>query len=547
MFLFKYSAVLLTACLLLLNNVNQTEGDLFGDMITGGLPILASIAGVALTGPIAPIVVGSLLTIGLAAKMMQESDKEEEPSPLSKKDFLQENAKITESLSNIKSQMAQMGAQLTDTMETHELFEDMRNALDTLCETVTDNYETIMDPNVKGIAKQSSLRAMLEYFSVFRQTLKSFVTKYIKPKGMVSAAGAVNLFFDYILRRDRVAFENGDDCYYEPVHTKLFKSYTYILKALTDAYVMVISAHTVQYQNELRDKKESEAYETKKLSVKILNQYKTDMKALMEKTKWAMDQSTRDVRNCGTFEFLKKGDTFDTLSYKNKIIGVSTKVVSVEEEGNVITGARFIVKDNILHVQIKEAPFVDEMNVDNDYHYWTEQPLTSDEVLYFDSKIKSFELGDFELPQNEYVKSIQFKVKHEDEGLIGLYINGKTAERIGKQWYPGAKSSEIKISGSESPEKFADVKNLVSKAPAPNRPYHVTFQPMNSNKDIAIPFVDVRNVYTYPGSPLQGLGLYHHTVKGSGGFLALRLRVPNMSPYVDYNVIEKVIDAVVKL
>ncbi|XP_055912739.1 uncharacterized protein LOC129946540 isoform X1 [Eupeodes corollae] len=661
MHLFKYSVVLLTVCLLLANKVKETEsGSIFEDITTGGLPILASMAGLTFTGPIAPIIVGSLLTISLAAKLLQENNQEAEPSPLSKADFLEQNSKISDSLKDIKTQMSQMGTQLTDTVETHELFEDMRNALDTLCETVTDNYDTIMDPKVKGVSKAASLRAMLEYFSTFRQTLKSFVTKYIKPKGMVSAAGDVNLFYDYILRRNRVANENGDDCYFEAVHTKLFKSYMYILKSLTDAYVMVISAHTVQYQSELKESKESEAHETKKLSIKILNQYKSDMKALMEKTKWALNQAPRDIRSCGKFEYMRKGDSFDSVSfavifpkfkdwnydrnahysmfsgpsyqcltrepdvkssdfeitnctdaglkrpaavkafvdpkktswplvylfsspsfgadqtlghsvstpglvkrefsstkscfsefcnaYKKKVVGVSTKLVSAEE-GSVITGVRFVIKDNIIHIEIQEAPFVDDLNIDKDYLYWTEQPK-SDEVLYLDSKIRNFELGDVELPPNQYIKTIQFKLKNEEEGLIGLYINGITSERIGQQWYPGAKSSEIPLAGSESPDKFADAKHLVSKPPLANRPYHVSLQPTDLYKEFGIstvPNFDLRSVSSYPAAPVAGIGMYHHTVKGSGGFLALKLIQPNMAPYVDYNVIEKVIDTLVKL
>ncbi|XP_055913232.1 uncharacterized protein LOC129946889 [Eupeodes corollae] len=661
MHLFKFSAVLLTVCLLLANNVKQTvsdPGEILKDIFIGGLPVLASVAGVAVTGPMAPILVGSLLTISLAANLIRQSQQEEPEELLSSKDFLEQNAKISESLKDVKIQMSEMGTQLTDTVETHEYFEDLRNALDNLSEAVADNYGTIMDPKAKGVSKAASLHAMLDYFSTFRQTLKSFVTKFIKPKGLVSATGDVNLFYDYILRRDRQAIEKGADCYFEPTHTKLFKSFMYIFKSLTDAYVMVISAHTIQYQNERKANNENDSYETQKLSLKILDQYKSDMKALMEKTKWALNQASRDIRSCGKFEFLKKGETFDSVSfahilpkfkdwskktyktgffesefqcfnrepdvknidfeivnctraglkvpglvkafvdpkntdwpfmylfnrpiygddqtlgrsvstpglvkreyfsnedcvtefctaYRKNIAGVSTKVVSAEE-GNVITGARFVVKENIIHIEIQEAPFVDELNVNTDYLYWTEQPK-SDEVLYFDSKVKNFELGDVELPPNQYLKTIQFKLKNKEEGLIGLYINGITSERIGQQWYPGAKSSEIPLAGSESPDKFSEAETQVSKQPLANRPYHVRLQHTDMKKEFGIstvPFLDTRSVFTSPAAPVGGVGMYHHSVKGSGGYLALKLRAPNMAPFVDYNVIDNFINTFVKV
>ena len=47
-----------------------------------------------------------------------------------------------------------------------------------------------------------------------------------------------------------------------------------------------------------------------------------------------------------------------------------------------------------------------------------------------------------------------------------------------------------------------------------------------------IPFIDLQSVETYPPVPLSGLGLFHKSSEGSGGFLSLKLFTYNYEPHL---------------
>ena len=65
---------------------------------------------------------------------------------------------------------------------------------------------------------------------------------------------------------------------------------------------------------------------------------------------------------------------------------------------------------------------------------------------------------------------------------------------------------------------------------------YVKFGTTDFEKDVGqstIPFLDIQPVATNPSFPLSGAGIFHKGSKGSGGFVAVRIKTYDFSNHLD--------------
>ncbi|XP_055913507.1 uncharacterized protein LOC129947100 [Eupeodes corollae] len=243
------------------------------------------------------------------------------------------------------------------------------------------------------------------------------------------------------------------------------------------------------------------------------------------------------------YSFKTHPECFTTFctTYKKYEYAISTQRVRAGP-GNVITGLRFRVRNKIIYLDIQQGKYLNVLSVDPETVYWTETP-ESDQIQYLDSELNKFELGDFKLQNNSLLRSVQLKPGVVHKGLIRLLIDGLTPPYMNNTNSTRPKNGEFEIHelelfNADNPTEMGNIstKNIISKPPVADKRYYVEFQPSDFRKDFGqstIPLLDIRDVSSNPPVPLNGIGLYHEAVKGSGGLIAIKLITPNMTTLFD--------------
>ncbi|XP_055841443.1 uncharacterized protein LOC129908739 [Episyrphus balteatus] len=238
-------------------------------------------------------------------------------------------------------------------------------------------------------------------------------------------------------------------------------------------------------------------------------------------------------------------------AYKKNSYAISTQRVSAMP-GNVITGLRYRLENKVIYMDIQQGKYMDILSVDPAVPvFWTKTP-ESNEIAYLGAKLKKIELGDFSLPENGILTSIQMKKTTFRGGLIKFITNGfnpldnKTVTFMNSE----LELNEIKLEHADDPKYVNDTKNLISKPLGADKRYSVSFQPSDFEKDFGqstVPLLDTRECVSYPPSPLNGIRLYHEAAAGSGGLIAISLIQPDMSNLLDFKQIEQATDTLFKL
>ncbi|XP_057324696.1 uncharacterized protein LOC130667218 [Microplitis mediator] len=225
----------------------------------------------------------------------------------------------------------------------------------------------------------------------------------------------------------------------------------------------------------------------------------------------------------------------------------SIRTISLREhytdssDSRVVTGIRFIVKNNIVMIQIREGKLVngtiDAQTVkwiDDDGHH----PEVGPDTIKLSYNIRAFELDDIELPDEHLVTGVKFMVTHEKR--ISLAVRGsamyndrkKTFPSIHNQWYHSnlLKSrrrkrkprTNIDIKYSKNP---AELTEQLQELSTPGSNYVEFSVSVYSSKDenvAIVPFLDSRELVTDPPIALGGLGIFYKSKPGYGGFIAFK-------------------------
>ncbi|XP_057323582.1 uncharacterized protein LOC130666520 [Microplitis mediator] len=220
----------------------------------------------------------------------------------------------------------------------------------------------------------------------------------------------------------------------------------------------------------------------------------------------------------------------------------SIRTISLREhytdsaDSRVITGIRFIVKNNIVMIQIREGKLVNGIIdpetvkwIDDDGHH----PEVGPDKIKLSYDTRAFELDDIELPDKHLVTGVKFTVtkeKHISLAVRGsnMYNNRKnTFPSIHDQWYystpdENKPKTSIDIKYFKNP---ADSNNDNKELSTPGSNYVDFSTSVYSSKDenvAIIPFIDSRELVTDPPIALGGLGIFYNSKPGYGGFIAFK-------------------------
>ncbi|XP_057323648.1 uncharacterized protein LOC130666552 [Microplitis mediator] len=221
----------------------------------------------------------------------------------------------------------------------------------------------------------------------------------------------------------------------------------------------------------------------------------------------------------------------------------SIRTISLREhftdsaDSRVVTGIRFIVKNNIVMIRIREGKLVNGV-IDPQTVRWIDDdgqhPEIGPDTVKLSYNIRAFELDDIELPDEHLVTGVKFLVRNKTR--ISLAVRGsamyddkqKTFPSIHDQWYystpdPDIARRNIDIDYSKNPAELINEQLLQLSTPGLN---YVDFSvSVYSSKDenvAIIPFIDSRELVTDPPIALGGLGIFYKSKPGYGGFIAFK-------------------------
>ncbi|XP_057324002.1 uncharacterized protein LOC130666765 [Microplitis mediator] len=205
-------------------------------------------------------------------------------------------------------------------------------------------------------------------------------------------------------------------------------------------------------------------------------------------------------------------------------------------DSRVVTGIRFIVKNNIVMIQIREGKIVNGI-IDPKTVKWIDDdgqhPEIGPDTVKLNYNIRAFELDDIELPDGHLVTGVKFSVRNKTR--ISLAIRGsamyddkkKTFPSIHDQWYyptpdPDIDRYNIDIEYFKNPADSSDKNQELS---TPGLHYVDLSTSVYSSKDenvAIIPFIDSRELITNPPIALGGLGIFFNSKPGYGGFITFK-------------------------
>ncbi|XP_055913142.1 uncharacterized protein LOC129946824 [Eupeodes corollae] len=319
---FELCVVLLLCVVLTANPYTSFEinEDQEINAINAALPAISGLIGMCVTtAPLGPILVASLGLMHVASMIMTGGgDDDESSNALTNIDLIKSQSVILNAIDRLGGKMMDQSEkllrELKHVIQKTQMMESMRLDLGSMERAHVDKMKALMDPKKTGVQKNATIAGLLDNDSNFMERLRAFIDRYIKPRVILASADEIKLFYELTLENDRLlALENKDN-YQDSTSNRIFKSYMYICKTLTEAYVLPIVAHALQYQSEMKRGLISDAQSTKSNADDLIEYYKNDMKALAEKTKWALNNASREIRNAPVFK-LKKGVTFERLSF----------------------------------------------------------------------------------------------------------------------------------------------------------------------------------------------------------------------------------------
>ncbi|XP_057323949.1 uncharacterized protein LOC130666731 [Microplitis mediator] len=231
----------------------------------------------------------------------------------------------------------------------------------------------------------------------------------------------------------------------------------------------------------------------------------------------------------------------------------SIRTISLREhytdsaDNRVVTGIRFIVKNNIVMIRIREGQLVNGI-IDPQTVKWIDDdgrhPEIGPDTVKLSYNIRAFELDDIELPDGHLVTGVKFLVRNKTR--ISLAVRGsamyddkkKTFPSIHDQWYyptpdPDRTRYNIDIKYSKNP---ASLYEQLPQLSTPGLNYVDLSTSVFSRKDrnvAIIPFIDSRELVTNPPIALGGLGIFYKSKPGYGGFIAFKYITANYNIRLD--------------
>ncbi|KAK0078655.1 hypothetical protein PV325_002225 [Microctonus aethiopoides] len=243
----------------------------------------------------------------------------------------------------------------------------------------------------------------------------------------------------------------------------------------------------------------------------------------------------------------------NNAEHKNAILNISvTPQVSDIENNMIVVGVKFVIHENVLHLQIQQSKFVlNEINDNSsawkslDDHRSSPgvAKIISESLVTFSGQLY---LDDIMLPAKYAVTGLKFSTRYENPDGFHLEIHGtpfdmKTGKLIPKDaiWFT-AHSQSSTLSDYDRDRFRLNTKNLDDPTRCTGYNYdrttnnYIRFDHSSMIKDggqSTVPFIDAQPVETYPPFPLGGIGLFYRNKEGCGGYITPRIFTIDISQY----------------
>jgi len=224
-------------------------------------------------------------------------------------------------------------------------------------------------------------------------------------------------------------------------------------------------------------------------------------------------------------------------------------VTSNTSSNYIVTGVRFVMKDQILHLQIEEGLPGKRGYIQDGSTSWKAIPTmrkTSSEVAQLDYFHRGLHLDDISLNRSYVVTGVRLQKIGEHFGLRvqATQINPITAELLPRtsHWLGNENTPDNDVSPRrEFVLDDVDVPTFSPKASVPDTVHDqfLLFGPTSRTKDVAqttIPFIDIQAVRPSPAVWLKGVGIYHKGQPGYGGYVAPRVFTTDITEFMGEDV-----------
>ncbi|XP_016843827.1 uncharacterized protein LOC103316723 [Nasonia vitripennis] len=213
-------------------------------------------------------------------------------------------------------------------------------------------------------------------------------------------------------------------------------------------------------------------------------------------------------------------------------------VMANSAENYVLTGARLVKRNRMIHIQIQEGQLLQNGRINASTLRWSkinENPI-SYHTLQWEQK-REIHLDDLMAPKNHVLTGLSFTTIQVDSAYTkrlklqayaaplyfhsGEVIDKHQMPLYPKDFSPTNATNEIKLDNLDVPTRTS-----VQTVTKSKQDQFLKFGPTGLDKDVGqstIPFIDIQEVTTSPAIPMSGAGIYHKSRSGNGGFLALRL------------------------
>ncbi|XP_057324694.1 uncharacterized protein LOC130667216 [Microplitis mediator] len=235
----------------------------------------------------------------------------------------------------------------------------------------------------------------------------------------------------------------------------------------------------------------------------------------------------------------------------------SIRTISLREhytnsaDNRVVTGIRFIVKNNIVAIRIREGRLVNG-TIDPQTVKWIDDdgrhPEIGPDTIKLSYDTRAFELDDIELPDEHLVTGVKFMVTYEKR--ISLAVRGSamyndkknTFSSIHDEWYytnllntrTRKPRTNIDITYFKNPAELINEQLQQLSTPGSNYVDFSTSVHSSTDENVAIiPFIDSRELVTDPPIALGGLGIFYKSKPGYGGFIAFKYITAKYNIHID--------------
>ncbi|KAH8351924.1 hypothetical protein KR084_000635, partial [Drosophila pseudotakahashii] len=218
------------------------------------------------------------------------------------------------------------------------------------------------------------------------------------------------------------------------------------------------------------------------------------------------------------------------------------------DNNRVVTGLRFVKRNQIFHLQIQEGELLPLGVINESTLQW--KPV--DEYSIYDKDVKesvdfhmltfekrSIDLGELKVENNSVVTGLRFQV-------VGTHLQLEAQfSRVdfGSGMLIEPRTTSFWISGAEDQQRerlpLKDVhlptESRVPSIPFPSDNQYIEFTNSGFEQDAGqstVPYIDIQDVVSDPVVPLSGIGIYYKGRDGYGGFLAPKIITYDFTPHV---------------